>query len=81
MRGVMASFLQIEDGPPHPPVRPFALWLAARVLVFSPWPLAAPAATLAAIQASGALWCAAFGLFAVKFWPILARARIDGRPG
>jgi len=53
--------------------------LAAAVRVFLP--LAAPAATLAAIELSGALWCAAFGLFVVKFWPILTRARADGRPG
>jgi uncharacterized protein involved in response to NO len=53
--------------------------LAAAVRVFLP--LAAPAATLAAIQMSGAIWCAAFGLFAAKFWPILTRARVDGRPG
>ncbi len=53
--------------------------LAAAVRVFLP--LAAPAATLAAIELSGALWCAAFALFVVKFWPILTRARLDGRPG
>ena len=53
--------------------------LAAAVRVFVP--LAAPAATLAGIEISGALWCAAFGLFAAKFWPILTRARLDGRPG
>ena len=53
--------------------------LAAAVRVFLP--LAAPAATLAAIQFSGSLWCAAFGLFAAKFWPILTQARPDGRPG
>jgi uncharacterized protein involved in response to NO len=53
--------------------------LAAAVRVFLP--LAAPAAALLAIQLSGALWTAAFGLFVVKFWPVLTRARIDGRPG
>jgi uncharacterized protein involved in response to NO len=53
--------------------------LAAAVRVFLP--LAAPAATLAAIEISGALWSVAFGLFVLKFWPILTRARLDGRPG
>jgi uncharacterized protein involved in response to NO len=48
-----------------------------RVLV----PIAVPALTLASIAVSGALWTAAFGLFVVKFWPILTRARLDGRPG
>jgi len=26
-------------------------------------------------------WCFAFGLFAVMYWPILSRPRLDGRPG
>lgn len=50
---------------------------ATRVLL----PIAAPATTLAAITASGVLWSVAFGLFVVKFAPILTRARADGRPG
>jgi uncharacterized protein involved in response to NO len=44
-------------------------------------PIAAPALTLASIGISGALWTLAFGAFVVKFWPILTRARADGRPG
>ena len=27
------------------------------------------------------LWVGAFAVFVVKFWPILTRARADGRPG
>jgi uncharacterized protein involved in response to NO len=50
---------------------------AARVLV----PLLWPAASFAALQASALLWSAGFGLFAVRYWPVLTRARIDGRPG
>lgn len=50
---------------------------ALRVLL----PLAAPALTLAAVQGSGALWCAAFVLFLWKYAPILWRSRVDGRPG
>jgi uncharacterized protein involved in response to NO len=53
--------------------------LAALVRVLAP--IAAPALTLASIAVSGALWTVAFGLFVVKFWPILTRARLDGRPG
>ena len=36
---------------------------------------------LASIQVSGVLWAAAFGLYAVRYWPILTRARLDGKPG
>lgn len=37
--------------------------------------------TLEAVLASAALWSAGFGLYAVAYWPILTRARVDGRPG
>ncbi len=30
---------------------------------------------------SGVAWAAAFGIFAVRYWPILTRPRPDGRPG
>jgi uncharacterized protein involved in response to NO len=41
----------------------------------------APPAYLAGIQLSGLLWAAALGLYAVRYWPVLTRARLDGRPG
>ena len=44
-------------------------------------PLLAPAQTLVAIQCSAALWSAGFGLYAVRYWPALTRARLDGKPG
>jgi uncharacterized protein involved in response to NO len=44
-------------------------------------PLTAPALTLPAVQVSAALWSAGFGLFAVRYWPVLSRARADGVPG
>lgn len=53
--------------------------LAALVRVFLP--LAAPAQTVNAVIGSGVLWSAAFGLYAVRYWPILTRPRLDGRPG
>jgi uncharacterized protein involved in response to NO len=53
--------------------------LAALVRVFLP--LAAPAQIMNAVVCSGVLWSAAFGLYAVRYWPILSRARPDGRPG
>jgi uncharacterized protein involved in response to NO len=48
-----------------------------RVLV----PLWAPGATLHAVLFSAVLWSTGFGLYAVRYGPILTRPRIDGRPG
>jgi uncharacterized protein involved in response to NO len=53
--------------------------LAAIVRVFVP--LAAPEHTVAAIVCSAALWSAAFGVYAVRYWPVLTRPRLDGKPG
>jgi uncharacterized protein involved in response to NO len=44
-------------------------------------PLVAPAQTLHAVLGSAVLWAAAFGLYAVRYWPVLSRPRLDGRPG
>ena len=33
------------------------------------------------VELAGLLWAAAFGLFAIRYWPILTRARLDGKPG
>ncbi len=44
-------------------------------------PLAAPAATTAAVLGSALLWCGAFSLFTLRYWPILTRARFDGKAG
>jgi uncharacterized protein involved in response to NO len=44
-------------------------------------PLLAPELTLAAIQSSAVLWSAGFGLYAVSYWPVLTRARLDGKTG
>jgi uncharacterized protein involved in response to NO len=44
-------------------------------------PLLAPQWSLAAVVVSGLCWSASFALFAVAFWPILARPRLDGRSG
>jgi uncharacterized protein involved in response to NO len=58
----------------------YALVLLAAVVRVA-IPLLAPALTLAAVQWSAALWSAAFGLYAVSYWPVLTRARLDGKPG
>jgi uncharacterized protein involved in response to NO len=44
-------------------------------------PLAAPALLMPAVLGSALLWSAAFGLYFVRYWPILTRPRLDGRPG
>jgi uncharacterized protein involved in response to NO len=36
---------------------------------------------LPSIQVSAVLWSAAFGLYAVRYWPVLTRTRLDGKPG
>jgi uncharacterized protein involved in response to NO len=48
-----------------------------RVLV----PLAIPVAYFWAVVASGVMWSLAFALYFLRYWPILTRPRIDGKPG
>ena len=36
---------------------------------------------LASVYLSAACWSAAFGIYCVRYWPILTRPRVDGRPG
>jgi uncharacterized protein involved in response to NO len=43
--------------------------------------IALPASYLLSVQLSGLLWAAAFGLYAIRYWPVLTRARLDGKPG
>jgi len=50
---------------------------AVRVLL----PLAAPGQVVHAALASALLWSAGFGLYAIRYWPVLSRPRLDGRPG
>lgn len=44
-------------------------------------PLAAPAWTVQALLFSAALWSTGFGIFAIRYWPVLTRPRLDGKPG
>jgi len=46
-----------------------------------PLPLLMPQWTVLFVVASASLWSAAFGLYAVRYWPVLTRARPDGKPG
>ena len=58
----------------------YALVLTA-ALVRVGLPLVAPAWTMHAVICSAGLWSAGFGLFAVRYWPVLTRPRLDGKPG
>ena len=44
-------------------------------------PLAVPQWTVGAVLLSAAMWSAGFGLYALRYWPVLTRQRLDGRPG
>ena len=52
---------------------------AALIRVFVP--LLMPAQIVHAVLWSAALWSAAFALYAVSYWPVLTRVRVDGKPG
>ncbi|MBK7956087.1 MAG: NnrS family protein [Candidatus Accumulibacter sp.] len=53
--------------------------VAAAIRVFGGMWL--PGAYLATVVASGACWSAAFALYVVRYWPVLSRPRLDGKPG
>jgi uncharacterized protein involved in response to NO len=44
-------------------------------------PLAAPALMLHAVLCSAVLWSSGFGLYALRYWPVLSRPRLDGKAG
>jgi uncharacterized protein involved in response to NO len=43
--------------------------------------LVSPGFYLPSVQLAGLLWAAAFGIYAVRYWPILSSPRLDGKPG
>jgi uncharacterized protein involved in response to NO len=53
--------------------------LAAIVRVFGG--LLLPSQYVMTVIASGFCWAAAFALYAVLYWPVLSRPRVDGKPG
>ncbi len=53
--------------------------LAAVIRVFGGMGL--PDHYRATVMVSGICWSAAFALYAVRYWPILSRPRLDGKPG
>ena len=61
-------------------VAAYLLVLAAallRVLL----PLLVPSLHYEAVLGSAALWSTGFGVYAWRYWPVLMRPRLDGRPG
>jgi uncharacterized protein involved in response to NO len=40
-----------------------------------------PPAYLSTVIAAGVCWSTAFALYAIRYWPVLSRARLDGKPG
>jgi uncharacterized protein involved in response to NO len=40
-----------------------------------------PGAYLPIVIGSGICWSIAFAVYAIRYWPILSRARLDGKPG
>ena len=53
--------------------------IAAAIRVFGG--IASPGLYMVSVQLSGLFWAAAFGLYAVRYWLILSRPRLDGKPG
>jgi uncharacterized protein involved in response to NO len=53
--------------------------LAAVVRVFCG--IASPGSYMLSVELAGLLWAAAFGLYAIRYWPVLTRPRLDGKPG
>jgi len=53
--------------------------IAAFVRVFGG--MALPSAYVATVMVSGICWSIAFALYAIRYWPVLSRVRVDGKPG
>ena len=58
----------------------YALVMAA-ALVRVGGGIALPHALVPTATVSAALWSAAFAIYAVRYWPVLTRPRVDGKPG
>jgi len=58
----------------------YVLILAAAVVrVFGP--AITPSAYMGTVALSAILWSGGYALYAVRYWPVLTRARLDGKPG
>ena len=52
---------------------------AALIRVFGG--IVSPRFYLASVEVSALLWAASFALYAWRYWPVLSRPRLDGKPG
>jgi uncharacterized protein involved in response to NO len=57
------------------------LLVLASALIRVGVPMLAPAQIVNAVLWSAALWSGGFALYAVTYWPVLTRVRVDGKPG
>ena len=58
----------------------YLLILAAAVVrVFGP--AISPSAYMGTVALAAIFWSGAYALYAVRYWPVLTRARLDGKPG
>lgn len=78
---MMARVSLGHTGRPLAPPRPMALAFAAVAVATAVRVALAGVAPRLAVALAAAAWCAAFGMFVVRYAPMLWRARVDGRPG
>ena len=43
--------------------------------------MVSPSLYLPSVEISALLWSAAMGLYVIRYWPVLTRPRVDGKPG
>lgn len=78
---MMARVSLGHTGRPLAPPRPMAIAFAAVALAALARVGLASVAPRLGVALAAAAWCAAFGVFLVRYAPMLWRARVDGRPG
>jgi len=78
---MMARVSLGHTGRPLAPPRPMAIAFAAVALAAAARVGLASVAPLLGVALAAAAWCVAFGVFLVRYAPMLWRARVDGRPG
>jgi uncharacterized protein involved in response to NO len=57
------------------------LLVLAAALVRIGGPMLVPSVYVGSVLLAAGLWSAGFGLYAVRYWPVLTRPRLDGKPG
>jgi uncharacterized protein involved in response to NO len=61
-------------------VASYGLVLAA-ALIRVAGPLVVPTHYVATVLLAALMWSSAFAIYAARYWPLLTRARADGKPG